>query len=93
MYCAFNKLGKTKIAINQKISPLRNLQRSYTNYFNPKTSSADMSKTAHKFAKVSRDGNLSKRMYLLMVDGLIPSRSAISFCERLLYLMASRKCF
>ena len=42
------------------------------------------------FANVSSDGYLSNLIYLLMVEGFIPSFSASSFCDTLLYLIASR---
>ena len=62
-------------------------------YCKPSISSAEISKISQRFAKVSKDGYLSKRIYLLTVDGLIPNFSAISFCDNGLYSMASRNRF
>ena len=47
--------------------------------FNPKISSADTSNILQILAKVSMDGNLSNRIYLLTVEGFTPSFSANSF--------------
>lgn len=62
-------------------------------YFKPKISSAETSSISHKFANVSSDGYLSRRTYLLIVDGLIPNLSAISFCVIWLDLISSLNLF
>lgn len=62
-------------------------------YRNPKISSAETSIISHRFAKVSSDGNLSRRIYLLTVDWLTPNLRAISVWESLLSVMASRNLF